>query len=265
MERLNKYLAHSGVGSRRQCDRLIAAGRVKVDGQVVQELGTVIDPQTQQIAVDDHPVRPEKYVYWLVHKPRGYLCTNHDPAGRPRAIDLIPHVDQRVYVVGRLDEASEGLLLLTNDGELAFHLLHPRFGVTKTYQVLVAGRPTDEDLATLLRGVWLAEGKVKAKAVRRLKTQGQSTWLRIVLNEGRNREIRRMLAKLGHKVLQLKRTAIGPIQLDKLPRGKARKLSLQELHLLREEISKARHRLDKLKRIIEKNQLPNNVKPSNIL
>src|SRR5262245_48426811 len=117
MERLNKYLAHAGVGSRRFCDALIAAGRVKVDGVPVTTLGLRVDPATHQVSVDDHPVRVEKLVYWVVNKPVGYLCTNRDPGGRPRAVDLLPHVEQRVYTVGRLDEASEGMLLMTNDGE----------------------------------------------------------------------------------------------------------------------------------------------------
>lgn len=233
MERLNKLLAHAGVGSRRHCDDLIAAGRVSVDGVKVRELGLRVDPAKHKISVDDVPVKLERPVYWLVNKPRGYLCTNHDPAGRPRAIDLIPHVEQRVYTVGRLDENSEGLLLLTNDGDLAFRLMHPRFGVEKTYMVQVAGFPTKDDLQTLLRGVYLAEGKVRAKHVKRLKKQGDSTWLRIVLSEGKNREIRRMLAKCGHKVIRLRRTALGPIELGDLRKGKSRRLSREELEALR--------------------------------
>src|SRR5882672_4640781 len=119
MERLNKLLAHAGVGSRRHCDDLIAAGRVAVDGRRVRELGIRVDAEAQRISVDDVPVKLERQVYWLVNKPRGYLCTNHDPGGRPRAVELIPQVEQRVYTVGRLDEGSEGLLLMTNDGDLA--------------------------------------------------------------------------------------------------------------------------------------------------
>src|SRR5947209_8929794 len=162
MERLNKYLAHAGVGSRRHCDTLIAGGRVKIDGVRVTDLGTQIDPAKHTVAVDDHPVRSEKPVYWAVNKPVGYLCTSDDPAGRPRALDLLPHVEQRVYTVGRLDEGSEGLLLMTNDGDLAQSLMHPRYGVPKTYYALVAGRPTDDDLQKLLDGVWLSDGKVRA-------------------------------------------------------------------------------------------------------
>jgi 23S rRNA pseudouridine2605 synthase len=233
MERLNKFLAHAGVGSRRHCDDLIVHGRVVVDGQKVRELGTRIDPEHQKVQVDGQPIHAERLAYWLVHKPRGYLCTNHDPAGRPRAIDLVPHVPQRVYTVGRLDEDSEGLLLLTNDGDLAYRLMHPRFGVFKTYHAQVAGKPSREDLQQLLKGVWLSDGHVKARRVKRLKSQGESTWLEVVLSEGKNREVRRMLARLGHKVLRLRRVAIGPIRLDRLPKGKSRRLKPEEVERLR--------------------------------
>lgn len=239
MERLNKVLAHAGVGSRRHCEGLIKAGRVAVDGDPVRDLGTKVEPQ-QRIVVDGVPIKAERPVYWLVNKPRGYLCTNYDPARRPLAIDLVPKATQRIYTVGRLDEASEGLLLLTNDGELANRLMHPRFGIEKTYLVQVVGQPKPEDMKKLLTGVWLSEGHVKAQRVKRLKTQGESTWLRIVLSEGKNREIRRMLARLGHKVLNLRRIAIGPVQLKALPRGKARRLSGEELAALKAAASRER-------------------------
>jgi 23S rRNA pseudouridine2605 synthase len=237
MERLQKFLAHAGVGSRRQCEALIMARRVSVDGETVRELGTRVN-DGQTVAVDGQPVRAERKVYWLLNKPRGYLCTNRDPGGRPRALDLVPHIGQRVYTVGRLDEASEGLLLLTNDGELAFRLMHPRFGVEKTYLVQVAGSPAPDDIRHLLRGVWLSDGHVKARRVKRLRSQGESTWLQIVLSEGRNREIRRMLARLGHKVLNLRRVALGPVHLGRLGPGKARPLSPRELAALRRAASR---------------------------
>src|SRR6516225_1859087 len=185
MDRLNKFLAHAGLGSRRYCEGLIRAGRVSVNGITVRELGTRVSVD-QQVHLDGQPVRSERPVYWLVHKPRGYLCTNRDPARRPLAIDLAPHIPQRVYTVGRLDEASEGLLLLTNDGDLAHALMHPRFQVEKTYLALVAGSPSPQDLDQLLKGVWLADGKVRARRVRRFKSQGNSTWLNVVLCEGKN-------------------------------------------------------------------------------
>lgn len=238
MDRLNKFLAHAGVGSRRQCDALIQAGRVVVNGVRVDSPGVRIDPEKDKVAVDDNPVHVERQVYWVFHKPRGVLCTNYDPAGRSKALDFLGHVDQRIYTVGRLDLDSEGLLLLTNDGELANQLMHPRFGIEKTYLVQVAGFPTQDDQKKLLEGVYLAEGRVKAKRVKRMKVQGQSTWLRITLNEGKNREIRRMLAKLGHKVMRLRRIAIGPVELDRLPAGKSRKLSKGEHEALLKSIRK---------------------------
>jgi 23S rRNA pseudouridine2605 synthase len=238
MMRLNKYLAHAGVGSRRHCDDLIAGGRVKVNGEPVRDLGVRVNPDADKVFVDDHQVRAERHVYWAVHKPPGYLCTNHDPAGRPLATDLVPHVEQRVYTVGRLDEDSEGLLLLTNDGDLAQQLMHPRYGIEKTYEVLVAGSPTPADLKQLLTGVWLSDGRVKAKAVKRFKRQGDSTWLKIVLAEGKNREVRRMLAKLNHKVMRLRRVAIGPVKLDRLPKGKSRRLALPEVEALKKSVER---------------------------
>jgi 23S rRNA pseudouridine2605 synthase len=242
MERLNKILAHAGVGSRRRCDELIAAGRVMVDGRIARELGAKVEP-TQEIRVDDQPIHAESRVYWLVHKPRGYLCTNFDPSGRPLAVDLVPKVNERVYTVGRLDEDSEGMLLLTNDGDLANRLTHPRFGVDKTYLVQVAGSPSHDDITRLLRGVYLSEGHVRARHVKKLRKQGDSTWLEIVLSEGKNREIRRMLAKLEHKVMRLRRLAIGPVKLGHLKPGKARRLSPRELQMLQH----AARRRDRMK------------------
>jgi 23S rRNA pseudouridine2605 synthase len=240
MERLNKVLAHAGFGSRRHCEDLIRGGRVSVNGATIHELGTRVDLAQQRVCVDGVPVKPERHVYWLVHKPRGYLCSSYDPDGRPLILDLVPRVAQRVYTVGRLDEASEGLVLLTNDGELANRLMHPRFGVEKTYLVLVAGQPAPADLRQLLEGVYLSEGHVRAQKVKRLKRQGESTWLRIVLSEGKNREIRRMLARLGHKVLRLRRLGLGPLLLGKLASGKARPLTGVEIGALREEAGKGR-------------------------
>src|SRR5207245_560649 len=143
------------------------------------ELGTCVDSETQAIAVDGQAIHVEKGAYWLLNKPRGYLCTNYDPARRPLAVDLVPHVPQRVYTVGRLDEDSEGLLLLTNDGDLAHRLMHPRYGVEKTYLVQVAGVPRREELQMLLQGVWLAEGHVKAESGRRRESEGERQCLAV--------------------------------------------------------------------------------------
>jgi 23S rRNA pseudouridine2605 synthase len=229
VDRLNKLLAHAGFGSRRRCEELISAGRVAVDGRTVTELGTRVDYAQEKVTVDGEPIRLEKHVYWLVNKPPGWLCTNRDQAGRPVVLDLVPHIPQRVYTGGRLDEASEGLLLLTNDGEMAHRLAHPRFGIEKTYLVQVAGNPTPQDLKPLLKGIWLSSGPVHAKRIKRVKKQGDSVWLRFVLSEGRNREIRRMLARVGHKVMRLRRIAIGPVQIGGLPVGKSRRLKFAEV------------------------------------
>jgi 23S rRNA pseudouridine2605 synthase len=238
MDRINKFLAHAGLGSRRDCEDLIRAGRVSINGIAVQDLSTRVSPD-HKVTVDGKLIHSERMVYWLVNKPRGYLCTNHDPAGRPRAIDLVTHIDERVYTVGRLDEDSEGLLLLTNDGDLANKLMHPRYGVRKTYLVQVAGNPTPDDLEQIRKGIWLSEGSVKADNVKRLKRQGESVWLRIVLSEGKNREIRRMLAKLEHKVMRLKRVAIANIDIGTLRSGKSRPLSATELQNLKRLAEKA--------------------------
>jgi 23S rRNA pseudouridine2605 synthase len=232
-ERLQKILAHAGLGSRRDCEEYISQGRVTVDGQVVRELGTKVDPEKATIAVDGERIHLEKMVYYAVNKPKGYVSTNDDPAGRPRVIDLLPEVPERVYSVGRLDEDSTGLMLLTNDGELANRLAHPRYGVEKTYRALVAGAPSRETLAKLTEGIWLSDGKVRAQQVRVVGTQGEATTLELVLAEGKKREIRRMLAKLGHKVMTLTRIALGPIVLKGLSPGEHRPLSATEIDLLR--------------------------------
>jgi 23S rRNA pseudouridine2605 synthase len=230
--RLQKVLAAAGLGSRRYCEELIVQGRVSVDGQPVTTLGATVDPTRQAIRCDGELVRPERKVYWWLNKPPGVLCTCRDTHGRATVRDLLPSLRQRVYPVGRLDESSTGLLLLTNDGEMADRLTHPRYQIPKTYLVLVAGRVDRAILHKLLRGVWLAEGKCRPASITRGKSQGDATWLKIVLCEGRNREIRRMFARCGHKVLRLERVAIGPIKIRKLRRGEARPATRQEIEML---------------------------------
>jgi 23S rRNA pseudouridine2605 synthase len=206
---------------------------VTAGGQVIRELGTKVDPAKTPVAVDGQKVQVERPVYFAVYKPKGYVSTNNDPSGRPRVLDLLPEIPQRVYTVGRLDEMSVGLMLLTNDGELANKLAHPRFGVEKLYRVVVAGSPPREVLNQLVEGIWLAEGKVRAKSVRAVGTRGDSTILELVLAEGKNREVRRMLAKLGHKVMTLTRVAVGPITIKGLTAGQFRPLTGREVDLLR--------------------------------
>ncbi len=235
LQRLQKVLAAAGLGSRRQCEELITTGRVEVDRRVVTELGTRVDPSQQQVRVDGQPLAKPKLVYYAVNKPKGVLCTNRDPSGRPRVVDLLPTRDARLFTIGRLDLHSDGLILVTNDGELANRLTHPRYGVGKTYRVVVAGRPTREVLAKLLAGVHLAEGVARAERAAVKSHHKESTVLEMVLREGKNREIRRILARVGHKVLRLTRTAVGPVRLAELPAGASRQLTHEEIAALRRE------------------------------
>jgi 23S rRNA pseudouridine2605 synthase len=240
--RLQRYLAATGLGSRRKCEEYITAGRVNVDGQVVRDFGTRVEPG-QEVRVDGELARLDPPRYFLLNKPRGYLCTNSDPAGRLRAIDLLPPSKLRLFTVGRLDESSEGLILLTNDGDLAHRLAHPRFQVPRTYAVQVAGRPNPETFAALKEGLYFQEGRFHVHWVKRAGTKGNSTFLEVGLSHGQNREIRRLFARVGHKVMRLRRTAFGPLSLGKLAEGRFRPLTSTELSELRDLASgKRRHR-----------------------
>ncbi len=232
-DRLQKILAAAGLGSRRRCEELITTGRVEVDRKVVTQLGTRVDTATQDIRVDGETMSLGRRVYYAVNKPKGVVSTNHDPGRRPRVIDLVPNQDIRLFAIGRLDLNSEGLILVTNDGELANRLTHPRYGVQKVYLAQVVGRPEREVLDKLRRGVHLAEGVAKVEDVRVESHQKDSTWLEIILREGMNREIRRLLARVGHKVLRLVRVSVGPVRLGKLPPGTVRPLLQEEVHALK--------------------------------
>ncbi|NBV46758.1 MAG: pseudouridine synthase [Planctomycetia bacterium] len=225
-------LAAAGIGSRRACEELITSGRVEVDRVVVSVLGTRVDPVRQEIRVDGERLPDPRRSVHVVYKPVGVVTTNFDPAGRPRVVDLVPG-EQRLFAVGRLDRMSEGLILVTNDGELANLLAHPRYGVEKRYLVQVAGVPTPETLDKLRRGVGLAEGTARAQHVFLRSQHKLSAVLEMVLDEGKNREIRRMLAQLGHKVHQLKRIAVGNVTLGDLLPGQSRRLSAAEVESLR--------------------------------
>ncbi|MEE2768535.1 MAG: pseudouridine synthase [Actinomycetota bacterium] len=227
-ERLQKVLARVGLGSRRACEELIAAGRVTVDG-VVAELGRRVDVATAVIEVDGAPVgvRPD-LVYYLLNKPAGVVTTASDPHGRPTVVDLVPD-NPRVFPVGRLDAETEGLLLLTNDGELAHRLTHPSFGVDKEYLVEVSGRPSPSVLRRLREGVVLEDGPTApAKAV-----LVDTSVLRITIHEGRNRQVRRMCESVGHPVARLIRTRIGPLIDRSLAPGFHRTLAPDEMTALR--------------------------------
>ncbi|MEO8082207.1 MAG: pseudouridine synthase [Ardenticatenales bacterium] len=229
---MQKIIAAAGLCSRRRAEALITAGRVQVNGQVISELGAAADPRVDTIVVDGVALAAEPLEYWAVHKPPGVVTTLSDPEGRPLASDLVPS-RARVYPVGRLDVASSGLLIFTNDGELAHHLMHPRFAHSKVYHVLVSGYPSEEVLNELRAGVTLEDGPTQPAELKELRTTADGTWLAVTLREGRKRQIRRMMAHVGYDVVHLKRVAIGPVQLGRLPSGAARPLAGRELADLR--------------------------------
>ncbi len=229
--RLQKFLAVAGFGSRRQCEELIEQGRVEVDG-VVAKLGTKVDPVRSEIKVDGEKLKRSKPVYIALFKPKGYLCTDNDQQGRSRAIDLVPATFGRLFLIGRLDMDSEGLILLTNDGTLSERLTHPKYGVPKVYRVQVAGNVTPDTIEKLKTGEYFAEGYAKAADAVIKGRYKQSTILDITLTEGMNREVRRLLARLGHKVMTLIRTAVGPVKLGKLTPGEWRLLTGLEVDKL---------------------------------
>jgi len=242
-ERLQKVLAHAGIASRRRCEEIIEAGRVRVNGWIVTTLGTRVDPTRDRIEVDGRPVHAAPTLYYALYKPTGVISTVRDPHGRPTARALVP-THERVYPVGRLDRDSEGLLLFTNDGALAQRLMHPRYEHEKQYYTLVSGIPTGQTLATLQRGVVLPgeDRPMRAQAQRLPATwhwQGHrapkgSCWLSIVLREGRKREIRRLLRAAGHEVQRLVRVRIGTLLLGDLEPGQGRWLADEEITALRQ-------------------------------
>ncbi len=231
--RLNAYLARAGIASRRGAEDLIRAGRVRVNGEVVTRLGTVADPDRDTIVVDDRPVRPfAERTYIALHKPVGVVTTVRDPHGRPTVVDLVGH-ERRVVPVGRLDADTTGALLLTNDGELAHRLMHPRYGVDKVYEAEVEGRPDAHALERLARGVPLEDGTTAPARVRVLHTGGDATTLELVLHEGRKHQVKRMCAAVGHPVLRLHRSSYAGLTLDGLRPGEWRELSRPEVERLR--------------------------------
>lgn len=234
MERLHKFMARAGVASRRQCEELIARGRVKINGRVITTLGLKIDPLKDRVEVDGRPLaRPEKKVYLLLNKPAGYVTTVKDPRGRAKVTDLLRGIKQRVYPVGRLDYDTEGLLLLTNDGDLAYALTHPRHEVPKTYLARVKGVPAPEKLKALARGVPLEDGPTAPARVRLVSDKGGNGLLEITIHEGRNRQVRRMCEHIGHPVLALRRVRIGPLELGGLKPGQYRHLTFREVARLK--------------------------------
>jgi pseudouridine synthase len=229
--RLQKYLSLSGVSSRREGEKLILAGRIAVNGRVVRELGTRVSPGEDRVEVDGRNVFVRKKIYLLVHKPAACLCSLKDRFGRRLVTDLIRDVPERLYPVGRLDYDSEGLLILTNDGELCQKLTHPRHEIGKTYLVDAERTPAPEDLQRLREGVVLDEGTRTSPADVRLQ-RSDPPLLEITLREGRKRQVKRMLMAVGNRVVRLRRVAIGPLLLGNLAPGKYRRLTEKEVRLL---------------------------------
>jgi 23S rRNA pseudouridine2605 synthase len=234
--RLHKFLASTGAGSRRECETFVEQGRVTVNGKVVTKQGVKVDPSKDVVTLDGERVSAEERVYYLLNKPPGYICTNSDERGRPRAVDLIRDGKHRVYTVGRLDADSTGMILLTNDGEIANVVCHPRYRIEKTYQVVVRGEGTRERLAEVEAGVWLSEGRSSPARVRPVgrNPKRNETMLEITLFEGRNREVRRVFARVGLPVRRLTRTRIGPLELSTLPIGHYVRLPESALDFVRE-------------------------------
>jgi 23S rRNA pseudouridine2605 synthase len=230
-QRVQKILAAAGIGSRRYCEQLIAEGRVAVDGEVAA-LGTKADPLTQVITLDGERVHTNPLLaYLLLNKPQGYVTTVTDPQGRPTVMDLVPS-NPRVYPVGRLDRDTEGLLLLTNDGELANRLAHPRYQIEKTYVAQIRGTVRRRQVRELLEGVELEDGLARARSVRELADSGDRSLLELVLAEGRKREVRRMLSAVGIHLERLARVKLGPLALGDIAPGKLRPLNQAEVRAL---------------------------------
>jgi 23S rRNA pseudouridine2605 synthase len=248
MERLQKILAHAGIASRRKCEELVLAKRVRVNGALVTELGTQVDPENDRIEVDGKIVHVERKAYVLLHKPRGYLSdldSPDSPSKKPFAMELVP-TKERLYAAGRLDANSEGLLFLTNDGDLAHIITHPRYQHDKEYLALVDGVPSHETLDRLHKGVLYEGERLRADSVETVshlgamgrehhwdEAQRGETWLRIILHEGKKREIRHLCNAVGHPVKRLIRVRIGPIELGTLHVGKWRALSQSEVDKLK--------------------------------
>lgn len=241
--RLQKVIAQAGLASRRAAEVMIREGRVMVNGRIVTELGSCVDPERDEIRVDRKLISiVHETIYLLLYKPRFCVTTLSDPQGRKTVMSFFPNLRERVFPVGRLDFDAEGLLLLTNDGSLAHRLQHPRYGVSKTYEVEVKGHPDDQALKRLRSGVILEEGKTAPADVEMINRFPETSRLRIVLHQGWNRQIKRMCEAVGHPVVKIKRVAYGFLELEKLRPGQFRSLTSREVQRLYQTV-----RLDKEK------------------
>ena len=230
-ERLQKVLAAAGVDSRRKCEEVILDGAVKVNRRVVDELPAFVDPAKDVITVNGKKIRPARKVYFLLNKPKGVICTNQDPQNRKKAIDLI-RTNERVFCVGRLDADTTGIIVLTNDSELANRLTHPKYELAKTYVVEIKGRITGEQVEKLKRGIWLAEGRTGRALVKVLKRGHKVSLIEVTIKQGLNRQVRRMLARIGMPVKSLKRTRIGKLDVRGIGVGRFRILTKAEVAYL---------------------------------
>lgn len=230
--RLQKFLADSGVASRRASERLIAAGSVTVNGNTVTELGSKVDPDHDQVSVEGRPIRARKKLYVALNKPPGFLCSRTDPEERRVVGELLPREWSQLYTVGRLDRDSEGLVFLTNDGDFCLKLTHPRYGVRKRYIAVVEGRLESSQISRFTEGVEHEGEVLKAERVRLIDSNNSHSVVELELAQGKNREVRRLFEVLGHEVVQLRRVQIGPIKLGELPVGKWRVLTPSEIRSL---------------------------------
>lgn len=234
--RLQKILADAGIASRRKAEEIIKEGRVTVNGVVITEMGFKASPFEDHIKVDGKLIKltPSLPVYFMLNKPKKVMCTVEDPEGRETVIDLVKKgIKERVWPVGRLDYHSEGLVILTNDGDLTLKLTHPRYKVAKVYEVKVKDLPSEEKLNKLRKGVYLEDGKTQPCEIEFIKNTKENSWFKVVLREGKKQQIRRMFAKIGHPVMKLKRIEYGPLKLGKLPVGEFRPLTEREIILLK--------------------------------
>ena len=234
--RIQKFLSRAGVASRRMAEEWMQAGRVRVNGEVVTELGSRIDPAEDTVEVDGKVVTRPPPRWILLHKPRGFLTTRKDPRGRPTVYDLIPDRFRGLRYVGRLDQDTEGLLLLTNEGDTLHRLLHPSYEVEREYRVTVEGHVEEETLEDLESGVTLEDGEARAVRARVLEEAGHGSVLELVLREGRKREVRRMCEAVGHPVTHLLRVRFGPVDLGDLPPGEWRDLTPEEVRTVKETV-----------------------------
>lgn len=237
--RLAKYLADAGIASRRKAEELIIQGRVRVNGTKVLQKECTITPDTDIVEFDGRVIEKEERIYIMLNKPAGCISSVYDPQGRPTVLDLLKSITQRVYPIGRLDYDTEGLLLLTNDGEFSNLMMHPRYEMTKTYEAMVQGAPGKKALAMLRQGLELEDGPTAPAEVKVLTEHDDRTWLKIKIHEGRKRQVKRMCAAVGHPVIKLKRTAFGNLTLQDLALGEYRQLSQEEIQPLKD---KALHR-----------------------